>query len=150
MYQYGSPQVNVAFGNFEFDTLTSATIKWEFSNNEMIMSTASEYDWNGKSYIQHKREIYLGTYKYDSNGLLNFGDMDFKVFRSWEKFFNNCTGVITEAEDIYVFSSKNSVLVNIPRTLSGWQTAPDTIGNGTDPENLVVRVELNNSISNDQ
>tara|TARA_Y100001968_G_C19267803_1_gene672611 strand:+ start:335 stop:565 length:231 start_codon:yes stop_codon:yes gene_type:complete len=76
--------------------------------------------------------------------------MDFKVFRSWEKFFNNCTGVITEAEDIYVFSSKNSVLVNIPRTLSGWQTAPDTIGNGTDPENLVVRVELNNSISNDQ
>tara|TARA_Y100001968_G_C19267803_1_gene672610 strand:+ start:65 stop:268 length:204 start_codon:yes stop_codon:yes gene_type:complete len=51
MYQYGSPQVNVAFGNFEFDTLTSATIKWEFSNNEMIMSTASEYDWNGKSYI---------------------------------------------------------------------------------------------------
>ena len=40
----------------------------------MIMSLTSEYDWNGKSYTEHKREIYLGTFKYDSNGLLNFAE----------------------------------------------------------------------------
>ena len=148
VYQYGSPQANVAFKNFEYDNLTSATIKWEFSNNEMIMSTASEYNWNGKSYIGHKREIYLGTYKYDSNGLLNFGEMDSKGVRSWEKIINNINGVTTETEDIYVFSSNNSVLVNNPQTESGWQVAQDTIGNGTDADNLVVRVEINDSIEN--
>ena len=148
VYQFGSPQANVAFSNFEYDNLTSATIKWEFSNNEMIMSTASEYELNGKSYTEHKREIYLGTYKFDSNGLLNFAEMDSKGVRSWEKIGNNVTSFTTETEDIYVFSSKNSVLVNNPRTLSGWQIAQDTIGNGTDAENLVVRVETNDSIEN--
>ena len=150
VYQYGSPQANFAYKTFEFDTLTLATIKFEFSNNEMIMSMTSEYDWNGKSYTEHKREIYLGTFNYDSNGLLNFAEMDSKGVRSWDKSVNNVTGVTTETEDIYVFSSDNSVLVSNPRTESGWQIAQYTIGNGTDADNLVVRVEINDSIENDE
>ena len=149
VYQNGSPQANVAFKNFEYDKLTSATIKWEFSNNALIMSTASEYEWQNESIVEHKREIYLGTYKYDSNGLLNFAEMDSKGVRSWDKIINNITGITKQTEDIYVFSSKNSVLVSNPRTTSGWQIAQDTIGNGTDAENLVVRVETNDSIEND-
>ena len=67
VYQYGSPQADFAYKTFEFDTLNLATIKFEFSNSEMIMSLTSEYDWNGKSYTEHKREIYLGTFNYDQN-----------------------------------------------------------------------------------
>ena len=149
VYQYGSPQADFAYKTFEFDTLTLATIKFEFSNNEMIMSLTSEYDWNGKSYSDHKREIYLGIFKYDSDGLLNFAEMDSKGVRSWEKNIDKVTGVIKEEEDIYAFSSKNSVLVNNPRTELGWQTGQNKIGSGTDSENLVVRVEINDSVEND-
>ena len=149
VYPYGSPQADLAYKTFEFDTLNLATIKFEFSNSEIIMSMTSEYDWNGQSYIDHKREIYLGTFKYDSNGLLNFAKMDSKGVRSWDKIVNSVTGVAKEEEDIYVFSSKDSVFVNNPRTESGWQIAQNTIGSSTDAENLVVRVEINNSIEND-
>ena len=149
LYQYGSPQANVAFRNFEYDNLISATIKWEFSNNALIMSTASEYEWQNESFVEHKREIYLGTYQYDSNGLLNFAEMDSKGVRSWDKIVNNITGITKQTEDIYVFSSKNSVLVSNPQTISGWQIAQETIGSGTEAENLVVRVEINDSIEND-
>ena len=149
VYQYGTSQADFAYKTFEFDTLTLATIKFEFSNNEMIMSLTSEYDWNGKSYTDHKREIYLGTFKYDSNGLLDFAEIDAKGVRSWEKNIDKVTGVAKEKEDIYAFTSKNPVLVNNPRTELGWQIGQNTIGSGTDADTLVVRVEVNDSIEND-
>ncbi len=79
VYQHGSSQSSVAHASLEADVITEATIKFELSDNVMIMSLTTDYEWGGKRYQDHKRDVYLGEYKYDSNGLLNFAGMNSKT-----------------------------------------------------------------------
>ncbi len=150
VYQHGSSQSSVAHANFEADVITEATIKFELSDNVMIMSLTTDYEWGGKRYQDHKRDVYLGEYKYDSNGLLNFAVMNSKTSWIWEKITNIETGLIKEEETSYTFQTNSSVPVNNPGTTEGWSTAHQQIGEGPDSENLVVRFEKNNGTYDDQ
>nr|WP_225866308.1 DUF4214 domain-containing protein [Prochlorococcus marinus] len=148
VYGLGTPQSNKVFESSDTDKVyTVADVKFELSNNSIIQSQNTEYISSDESIQDANRQIFLGTFGYDQNGLFNSGKISSKSAWDWEKTTYQQTGLVKESEDMYGYLSNNAISIENAGTEIGWFTAQSLIGNpGGSIEHLVANVKTTNGV----
>ena len=146
VYGLGTPQSQKVFEYFDDDkVVTVANVKFELSKNCIVQSQNTEYISGNDSIKDANRQIFLGTFGYDENGLFNSGNISSKAAWDWVQTTYQQTGLVKESEDLYGYLSNNAIDIDNAGTEIGWFTAQSLIGNpGGSIEHLVANVNTTN------
>ena len=146
VYGLGTPQSQKVFEYFDDDkVVTVANVKFELSENCIVQSQNTEYLSGDESITDANRQIFLGTFGYDQNGLFNSGDISSKSAWDWVQTTDQQTGLVKESEDLYGYLSNKAIDIDNAGTERGWFTAQSLIGNpGGSIEHLVANVNIAN------